>query len=179
VSEFSDPEWWPKPPPKPPKKITTAAIVFGTFVPVAVIVVVAVAIVSQKKHATAATGRSLASFEACMRSEGAATPSERSNSRLLEQDAVACRDHLPRGMAVPSFAPPSGADQAAQRAFSECMQAATANIRRSPARGPFGGGSARKAFENAVAVCRALVRPDRGSGSAPAPQQTTTSTAVA
>ena len=179
-TDFSDPAWWPTPPPKPPRKISTAAIVFGTIVPVAVIAIVAVAIVGQKKHASAAeTGRSLAAFEACMRGEGASSPTERSNSRFLDQDAQACRGHLPKGMAVPSFAPPSGADEAAQRAFTECMQAATASISRSRVGGPFGGGSARDAFRNAVATCRSLVGTQQGSGGAPPPPQTTTSTAVA
>ena len=92
-----------------------------------------------------------------MRAEGASSPSERSNSRFLEQDAEACRSHLPRGMGLPSFAAPTGADQASQRAFAECMQAATANISRSRLGGRFGGGSARQAFQNAVATCRSLV----------------------
>jgi len=172
-TEFSDPAWWPTPPPKPPRKISTAAIVFGTFVPIAIIVIVIIAIVGQHKHASAAeAGRSLTAFQACMKSEGATSPTERSNSRFLQQDAEACREHLPKGMAVPSFEPPSGADQATQQAFAQCMQAATANISRSRLGGPFGGGSARNAFRNAIATCRSLV--GRQQGSAPPPAQTTT-----
>jgi hypothetical protein len=171
-TEFSDPAWWPTPPPKPPRKISTAAIVFGTFVPIAIIVIVIVAIVGQRKHASAAEiGRSITAFQACMKSEGATSPTERSNSRFLEQDAEACREHLPKGMDLPSFEPPSGADQAAQQAFAECMQAATANISRSRLGGPFGGGSARSAFRNAIATCRSLVGTHQGS---PPPAQTTT-----
>jgi hypothetical protein len=178
-TDFSDPAWWPTPPPKPPRKISTAAIVFGTFLPIAVIVIVIVAIAGQRKHASAAeTGRSLAAFQACMNSEGAGSPTERSNTRFLEQDAVACQGHLPKGMAVPSFEPPSGADQAAQRAFAECMQAATANISRGRIAGPFGGGSARNAFRNAVATCRSLVGTQQGSSPPPA-ETTTTTPAVA
>jgi hypothetical protein len=176
--DFSDPAWWPTPPPKPPRKIPTAAIVFGTFVPIAVIAIGIVAIVGQRKPASAAiSGRSLAAFEGCMRDEGAATPTERSNSRFLQEDAEACKAHLPRGMALPSFQPPTGADQATQRAFSECMQAATANIPRSRFRGPFGGGSARDAFRNAIDTCRSLVGAGpNGQGNAPPPAQTTTTT---
>jgi hypothetical protein len=173
-NEFSDPAWWPQPPPKPPRKISTATIVFGTFVPIAIIVILIVAIVGQRKHASAAeTGRSLTAFEACMKSEGATSPTERSNSRFLQQDAEACQDHLPKGMALPSFEPPSGADEASQRAFAECMQAATANISRSRV-GPFGGGSARNAFRNALATCRSLVGTQQGS--TPPPAETTTTT---
>jgi hypothetical protein len=170
---FSDPAWWPTPPPKPPRKISTAAIVFGTFVPIAVIAIVIVAIVGQHRHASAAEiGRSLTAFQACMKSEGATSPAERSNSRFLQQDAEACREHLPKGMQLPSFEPPSGADQATQQAFAQCMQAATANISRSRLGGPFGGGSARNAFRNAIATCRSLVGGQQGS--APPPTQTTT-----
>jgi hypothetical protein len=177
--DFSDPAWWPTPPPKAPRKISTATIVFGTILPVVVIVIVVVAIVGQKKHSSGAeTGRSLAAFEACMRSEGASSATERSNSRFLEQDAQACKDHLPRGVAVPSFAPPSGADQASQRAFAECMQAATANSSRGRGGGPFGGSSARDAFRKAIATCRSLVGEPGSSGTAPPPAETTT-TAVA
>jgi hypothetical protein len=173
-ADFSDPAWWPTPPPKPPRKISTAAIVFGTFVPIVVIAIVIVAIVGQRKHASAAeTGRSLTAFEACMKSEGATSPTERSNSRFLQQDAVACQEHLPKGMALPTFQAPSGADQASQRAFAECMQAATANISRSRLGGPFGGNSARNAFRNAIATCRSLVGTQRGSAPAPAPTTTT------
>jgi hypothetical protein len=171
-NQFSDPAWWPTPPPKPPRKVSTATIVFGTFVPIAIIVIVIVAIAGQHKHASAAeSGRSLAAFQACMKSEGATSPTESSNSRFLQQDAEACQEHLPKGMAVPSFDPPSGADQAAQRAFAECMQAATANISRSRVGGPFGGSSARDAFRNAVATCRSLVGTQQAQ---PAPAETTT-----
>jgi hypothetical protein len=176
-TDFSDPAWWPTPPPKPPRKVSTATIVFGTFVPIALIVIVIVAIVGQHKHASAAgAGRSLTAFQACMRSEGATSPTERSNSRFLQQDAEACQEHLPKGMALPSFQPPSGADQAAQQAFAECMQAATANISRSRLGGPFGGSSARNAFRNAIATCRSLVGTQHG---APPPAQTTTVPSVA
>ena len=178
-ADFSDPAWWPTPPPKPPRKISTATIVFGTFVPIAVIVILIVAIAGQHKHASAAdAGRSLTAFESCMHEQGAGSPTQRSNSRFLQDDAEACRAHLPAGMAVPSFAPPSGADEAAQRAFSECVQAATASISRSHrAGGPFGGSSARDAFRNAIATCRSLVGSGGQGPSAPPP--TTTSSAVA
>jgi hypothetical protein len=176
-ADFSDPAWWPTPPPKPPRRISTAAIVFGTFVPIAVIAIVIVGIAGQHKHAPAAeAGRSLAAFEGCMHEQGADSPTQRSNSRFLQDDAEACRAHLPRGMTLPSFAPPSGADEAAQRAFSECVQAATANISRSRAGGPFGGSSARDAFRNAIATCRSLVGTGGQGPSAPPP--TTTTSAV-
>jgi len=178
-SDFSDPSWWPTPPPKPPRKISTAAIVFGTIVPVAAIAIVIVGVVGQRKHTAAgATGRSLAAFEACMRDEGATSPAEGSNSRFLQQDAQACQEHLPRGMGLPSFQPPSGADEEAQRAFSECMQAATANISRSRYGGPFSAGSARNAFRNAAQTCRSLIGTGPSPGTAP-PAQTTTVPAVA
>jgi hypothetical protein len=152
--------------------------VFGTFVPVAAIVILIVAIAGQHKHANAAEGRSVAAFESCMKDQGATSPTERSNSRLLQEDAQACRTHLPRGMAVPSYQPPTGADQETQRAFAECVQAATANISRSRLGGPFGGSSARDAFRNAIATCRSLVGRGHG-GTAPQPPQTTTTAAVA
>ena len=178
-TDFSDPAWWPKPPPKPPRRISTAAIVFGTFVPIAAIAIVIVAILGQRGHASArASGRSLAAFEACMRAEGATSATERSNSRFLQEDAEACEAHLPRGMALPSFQPPSGADEAAQQAFSQCMQAATANISRSRVNSPFSGNSARNAFRNAEQTCRALIESGRSSGTPP-PAATTTVPAVA
>jgi hypothetical protein len=118
----------------------------------------------------------VAAFESCMKDEGATSPTERSNSRFLQEDAQACRAHLPHGMALPSFEPPSGADQQTQRAFAECVQAATANISRSRFGGPFGGSSARDAFRNAIATCRSLIGTDRG---APPPAQTTTPTTTA
>jgi len=176
-TEFSDPAWWQTAPPKPPKKIPTAAIVFGTFVPVAAIVIGIVAVMGHKHSSSAETGRSLAAFQACMKDQGATTTAERSNSRFLDQDAQACRSHLPRGMAVPSFAPPTGADAEAQRAFAECMQAATANISRGFRRGPFGGGSGRQAFESAIETCRSLV--GQQSRRTPPPPATTTAPAVA
>jgi hypothetical protein len=143
-----------------------------------VIAIGVIAIVGQRKHASAAEiGRSLTAFQACMKSEGATSPTESSNSRFLQQDAEACQAHLPKGMALPSFEPPSGADQAAQRAFAECMQAATANISRGRV-GPFGGGSARNAFRNAIATCRSLVGTQQNSAPPPA-QTTTTAPAVA
>jgi hypothetical protein len=171
-AEFSDPAWWPKPPPKPPRRISTAAIVFGTILPLAVIAIVVVAIVNQRKHSTdGAAGQSLTAFEACMRDQGAETPSERSNSRFLQQAAVACRGHLPKGMQLPSFTPAAPVDQATQQAFEQCMQEATANLRR---RGPggLGGSGVRQAFENAIAVCRRLVE---GHGASTLPPETTTS----
>ena len=174
-AEFSDPAWWPKPPPKPPRKISTAAIVFGTILPLAVIAIAIVAIVNQRKHSTDAAGKSLTAFEACMRDQGAETPSERSNSRFLQQAAVACRRHLPTGMQLPSFTPSAPVDQATQQAFEQCMQEATANLRR---RGPggIGGSDVRQAFENAIAVCRRLVQ---AHGASTPPPETSTSPAPA
>jgi len=177
--EFSDPEWWQTRPPKPPRKISTTAIVFGTFVPLAVIVIGIVAIVGHKKETKTVEGRSVAAFQACMRDEGATSAAERSNSRFLEQDAQACRSHLPRGTELPSFTAPTGTDQASQRAFAECVQAATANISRSRIGGRFGGGSARDAFRNAIDTCRSLVGTGRRSGTNPPPAPTTTAPAVA
>ena len=110
-----------------------------------------------------------------MRDEGAETPAERSNDRFLQQAAVACRSHLPKGMQLPSFTPAAPVDQATQQAFEQCMQEATANLRR---RGPggFGGSGVRQAFENAIAVCRRLVQ---GHSSTVPPPETTTSQAPA
>jgi len=58
------------------------------------------------------------------------------------------------------------------------MQAATANISPGRIAGPFGGGSARNAFRNAVATCRSLVGTQQGSSPPPA-ETTTTTPAVA
>jgi hypothetical protein len=177
-SRFSDPEWWPQQTPKPPRSIPTATIVFGTLVPLVVAVVVVVLLVGHNKSdSAAATGRSIAAFQACMDSQGASTPSERSNSRYLDEDAAACKAHLPKGMALPSFTPAAAPDPAARQAFDDCMRAALSNLR---GRGPggFGGGPSRTAMQNAFAICRKLAGGGSGRGRTQPPQTTPTTTTV-
>jgi hypothetical protein len=175
---FSDPAWWPKPKPEPPKKGPIAAVVFGTLAPLLVIAVAAVVVLGHKNH-KAAEGRSIAAFQACMHDQGADSPAERANFRFLQQDADACRNHLPQGMGVPNFQPPSDSDDSAREAFSACMQAALKNLPHG--RSAFGSSSIRDAFRKAEETCRALVGGGRGrfgggqGGGGQQPQQTTTS----
>ncbi len=170
ANEFSDPAWWPTPPPKPPKPISTAKVVFGTLLPVGIGVLAVFVIVKQKDHHAAVPTRSFAAFQSCVKAQGGDTPAARSNTRLLQQAVDACSTHLPAGTRLPSFGPPTERQQAEQQAFQRCMAAATANIHPGVP-GIFGGSSARRAFEKAAALCRAVSTPRRGTG----PPTTTTS----
>ena len=165
VTDFSDPSWWPTPPPKPPKAVSTAKLVFGTLLPVAIGIVVLVVLLTNKhdKKPDAAAGRSIAAFTACMKEQGADSPSVQANARILRLDAIACKDHLPKGVQLPDFNAPAGGDQAGGDAFRQCMQSAYANLR--PGRGGRFGSGSRKAFQDAVSLCRSLTQ--RAGASAP------------
>jgi hypothetical protein len=154
VNDLSGQNWFPTPRPKPPKAVSTPKLVFGTLLPVIVVGVALVVMLTHKsKSKPATTGRSVAAFTACMSDEGADSPSERANARMLRQDAVACQTHLPKGMTLPTFQPASGTSESAREAFAQCMASATANLR---GRSRFGGGSSRSALANAVALCRSV-----------------------
>lgn len=130
---------------------------FGTLLPVAVGVVALVVLLTNKHHKTdAAAGRSIAAFTACMKEQGADSPSVQANGRMLNLDATACKDHLPKGVQLPDFNQPAG-DQSGGNAFQQCMQSAYVNLRGSAGPGRFGGGS-RKAFQDAEALCRSLLQ---------------------
>jgi hypothetical protein len=158
VTDFSDPSWWPTPPPKPPKAVSAPKLVFGTLFPVAIGVVALVLLLTNKHHKKpdAAAGRSVAAFTACMKQQGADSPSVQANTRILRLDAIACKDHLPKGVQLPDFSEPAGGGQAGGSAFQQCMQSAYVNLRGSARPGRFGGGSSRKAFQDAVSLCRSL-----------------------
>jgi hypothetical protein len=165
VNDFSDPSWWPTPPPKPPKAVSTPKLVFGTLLPVAIGVVALVVLLTNKHHkqADAADGRSIAAFTACMKEQGADSPSVQANTRMLNLDAIACKDHLPKGVQLPNFSDTGGGDQAGGNAFQQCMQSAYVNLRGNSG-GRIGSGS-RKAFQDAVSLCRSLTQ--RPGASAP------------
>ena len=181
-NDFSDPAWWPTPPPKPPRKISTTAIVFGTFVPIAVIVI---RDRRDRRPQEAGQGwwhRPVAGrLRGLHAGRGGNVPDGAPNSRFLEQDAAGVPPHLPRGMALPSFTAPSGADQESQRAFAECVQAATANISSQPPRR-----AVRRRLGTAGVPERGrdlpIARGDRPrgpGGTPPPPAPTTTAPAVA
>jgi hypothetical protein len=165
ASEFSDPAWWPTPPPKPPSTVSVTKVIFGTLIPVAVAVVIAVLFLTQKDHHSAADTHSYAAFQACFEAQGGDTQAARTNTRLLEEAAQACRDHLPPGTSLPSFTVTAGQERA-QQAFQKCMEAATANLHHGFSR--FGGSSNREAFEKAIALCQAISIPSRPRHKAPA-----------
>ena len=171
ASEFSDPAWWPTPPPEPPRTVSMTKVVFGTLLPVAAGILITVVVLTQKHHHSAADSHSYAAFQACFEAQGGDSPAARTNTRLLQEDAEACRDHLPPGTKLPSLAATLN-EQAAQAAFQKCMQAATANLHHGFGGGGFGGrfggSSAEKAFEKAVALCRAVSTPTKPAHNAPA-----------
>ena len=157
MNDFSDPSWWPTPPPKPPKAVSTPKLVFGTLLPVAVgVIVLVVVLTKHHKKPDAAAGRSIAAFTACMKEQGADTPSVQANARMLNLDAIACKDHLPKGVGVPNFGDTGSPGQAGGNAFAQCMQSAYVNLRGSSG-GRFGGPS-RKAFQDAESLCRSLTQ---------------------
>jgi len=158
VNEFSDPSWWPTPPPKPPKAVSTPKLVFGTLLPVAIGVIALVVLLTNKHHKKpdAATGRSIAAFTACMKEHGADSPSVLANARILRLDAIACKNHLPKGVQLPDFGEPAGGDQAGGDSFQQCMRSAYFNLRGGGG-GRFGSGS-RKAFQDAQSLCRSLTQ---------------------
>src|SRR5579871_993828 len=88
-----DPGWFPTMAPDPPKQISTATIVLGTLVPIAVIAILVLALVTHKSHA--GEGRTISAFESCLKDQGVLTSSAESNDALLRQAAVACKGHVP------------------------------------------------------------------------------------
>ncbi len=172
ASEFSDPAWWPTPPPEPPRTVSMTKVVFGTLVPIAAGVLILVVVLNQRHHHTAVDSHSYAAFQACFEAQGGDSPAARTNTRLLQEDAEACQDHLPPGTKLPSLAATLN-EQAAQEAFQKCMQAATANLRRGFGGGGFGSrfgsSSGRQAFEKAVALCQAVSTPTKPARKTPAP----------
>jgi hypothetical protein len=171
ASEFSDPAWWPTPPPKPPSTVSMTKIVFGTLLPIGAAVLIAVVVLTQKHHHSAADTHSFAAFQSCFAAQGGDTQAARTNTRLMEAAATACRSHLPPGTRLPSLTE-SVNEQQAQQAFSKCMQAATADLRGGHGRGfgPFGGGSSfQQAIEKAEALCRAVSTPAKPAHKTPAP----------
>ncbi|HEY4348822.1 MAG TPA: hypothetical protein VGM80_14655 [Gaiellaceae bacterium] len=161
--------WFPTPPPKPPKPIPVTKILVGTLVPLVAIAAIAVLVMTQKtSKSTAATGRSIAAFQACMKDRGAFDPPQSSNVRAQQQTAQACASHLPAGTRVPDFTDTNRPSRASQQAYAQCMQAALGT-----SQGGRVGAINRQAFENASSMCRALS--SRGS-KPPAAEPTTTST---
>ena len=92
--DFPDSGWFPTAIPDPPKQISTATIVLGTIVPIAVIAMLVLALVTHKSHSKA-PARSLAAFQSCLGDQGVMTSSAESNDALLRQAAIACRAHVP------------------------------------------------------------------------------------
>jgi len=158
VNEFSDPSWWPTPPPKPPKAVSTPKLVFGTLLPVAIGVIALVVFLTNKHHRKpdVARGRSIAAFTACMKEQGADSPSVLANARMLRLAAIACKDHLPKGVQVPDFNEPAGDGRAGGDSFQQCMRSAYVNLRGGGG-GRFGSAS-RKAFQDAQSLCRSLTQ---------------------
>ena len=122
--DFSDSGWWPTAIPEPPKQISTATIVLGTIVPIAVIAMLVLALVTHKSHSKA-PARSLAAFQSCLGDQGVMTSSAESNDALLRQAAIACRAHVPLL--------PTGVDEtrAAQQQLENCQKAAASKLRNS------------------------------------------------
>ena len=158
ASEFSHPDWWPKPPPRPPTSLSTGRILVGTVVPVVAVAAVLVALLDHRAHhATVVVGRSSAAFTACLDAQGVLVPSAESNDALLRQAAFACRGH------APALAPGNRA-AVAQQVLQRCLQAAGSHVRDGFRPGPFGGGPDRQAYESATAICRAQAFAEAGAG---------------
>jgi hypothetical protein len=171
TSGFSNPSWFPTPPPRPLKPISTPKVILGTVVPFAAIAVVVVLIMTQKPaRSTAATGRSIAAFNACLRAKVEASPGQAPSPTALQQDAEACGNHLPAGTRVPDFTRSQRPSNSEQQAYDQCMQAALGNGQQGAGRG---GGFNRQAVENASAICRALIL--GGGSSTPTTPVTTAS----
>jgi hypothetical protein len=150
ADDFTDPGWWPTPPPDPPKHISTATIVLGTIVPIAVVAMLVLALVTHKSHSANTSGRSLAAFQSCLGEQGVMTSSAESNDALLRQAAIACKSH------VPPLARGVDEAKAVQQELDDCMRAAQSKLRRTVVPiGPFAGPPSRRAYENASATCRA------------------------
>jgi hypothetical protein len=168
TSNFSNPSWFPTPPPRPPKPISTPKIILGTVVPVVAIAVAVVLIMTQKPaKSSAATGRSLAAFNACLTAKIEASPGQAPSPAELQQEAEACGKHLPAGTPVPDFTRSQRPSNSEQQAYDQCMQTALGKNSGRP------GGIDRQAFENASVMCRALI--GAGGSSTPISPATTTS----
>jgi hypothetical protein len=149
ADDFTDPGWWSAPP-DPPKHISTATIVLGTILPIAVIAMLVLALVTHKSHSANGSERSLAAFQSCLGDQGVMTSSAESNDALLRQAAIACKRH------VPLLAKGVDETKAIQQELEDCMNAAQAKLRRVAVPiGPFAGRPSRQAYENASATCRA------------------------
>jgi hypothetical protein len=164
MAKFSDPDWWPMQTPKPPKAASAPIVVLGTLIPLVAIGTIVAIIVSRHNHsAKVDTGRSIAAFQACMKDEGADSPSVIANARLLQSDAVACKGHLPGGVVLPDFTQTTdGPPPDAQQAFAQCVRTALSGL---------GGGGrfvrpSRAAYQNALALCRSLTPGAPGQGRA-------------
>ena len=147
--DFPDSGWFPTAIPDPPKQISTATIVLGTIVPIAVIAMLVLALVTHKSHSKA-PARSLAAFQSCLGDQGVMTSSAESNDALLRQAAIACRAH------VPLLADGRRRDEGRSAAAQDCQNAASSKLRNSVQRiSPLLGRPSRQGYENAVATCRA------------------------
>lgn len=163
MSKYSDPAWWPHTP-KPPKAASAPVVVLGTLLPLIVVGTIVAIVITRHNHSSKSdTGRSVAAFEACMKDEGAYTPSVLANSRLLQLDAVSCKGHLPRGTVLPDFTQTTeGPPADGQQALADCVRTALAGL---------GGGGrfarpSQAAYQNALALCRSLTPGAPGQGRA-------------
>jgi hypothetical protein len=120
------------------------------------VIALVVLLTQHDKKPDAAAGRSIAAFTACMQEQGANTPSVQANSRMLNLDAIACKDHLPKGVGVPNFSDTGSPGEAGGNAFQQCMQSAFVNLRGNG--GSRFGGATRKAFQDAESLCRGLTQ---------------------
>ncbi len=176
ATQFSDPEWWPKPPPKPPQRISPLKIFFGTLVPLAAVAAVVVLVVKQQSEPSAHSSAppSIQAFEACLRAHGVSAGEQGAG---VGNAAGACRSELPSGTQPQALQPPQTARQAGvQQAFNQCVRTAVAGLPRGGGGGFGRGGPSRQSFESAVAVCRAT---SEHEATTPAQTTTTTTPAVA
>jgi hypothetical protein len=143
-------------------------LVLGALLPTVVIAVAAVLFFTHRHHVDAKSApvpaQSIPAFEACMKDEGADTPSMAANWRLLAAAADACKQHLPKGIPLPDFTPPAQPAQTPRDSFQECLRSVLAGLA--------GNGGTRfsrpsqKAYRNAVALCRSLAPGAPGQGRA-------------
>jgi hypothetical protein len=173
-SELSDSGWWRPPPVKPPPKISTSGFVIGGIVLAAIVAGVAFALLDQRPRnpstASSAPVRSLAAFTSCLKSQGVLIPSAEFNDAMLRPAAVACRTYVPL---VGASKDPAAA---AQNLYEACQQDAQSKLRKAQFGGGIGGpasglvnlanaSSARAAYQQDTAVCRAQSFDEPGGGS--------------
>ncbi len=154
ASQFSDPEWWPKPPPKPPRPISIWKVVFGTLVPAVAVIAGAAFVVTQRSGSSAGSP--------CPAATSAAAPT--AGGPVAPRGPQACAPARPPGTGTGRF----GGDGPGQVAFESCIRSATAGL--SPGSFRHGHGDA---IRNAYEVCQTLIQ---GSGTAPLEPGTTTAT---